>query len=59
MKYCTINWTNSIESWEKDKNYILYPLYTKDTNLDAHIEVFKCIIIVNEETNNYHIVNMF
>jgi hypothetical protein len=36
-----------------------YLLYEKDINPNAHIEVLKCIIITNEETKDYHIVNMF
>jgi len=34
-------------------------LYQKNTNNDVHIEIFKCIIIANEETNDCHIVNIF
>jgi hypothetical protein len=36
-----------------------YLLYEKDINPNAHIEVFKCIINPSEETQDYHIVNMF
>lgn len=31
----------------------------KNTNNDVHIEIFKCIIIANAETNYCHIVNIF
>ncbi len=36
-----------------------HPLYKKYVNPYAHIEVSKCVIISNEETNDYHIVNLF
>ncbi len=36
-----------------------YPTYVKDTNLDAHIKVFKKVIIVNGETMEANIINLF
>lgn len=36
-----------------------YPLYEKDVEPYAHIEVSKCIIISNEKINDYNIVNLF
>jgi hypothetical protein len=54
----------SIKALIEKSNHIIkksspYPLYEKDANPYAHIEVSKCVIISNEETNDYHIFNLF
>jgi hypothetical protein len=54
----TINSTNYKKIKRRTRKTLTYP-YKKDTNLDDDIEVSKCIIIYNEETNDYHIVNIF
>jgi hypothetical protein len=36
-----------------------YPTYVKDTNLDAHIKVFKKAIQINGEVVEVNIINMF
>jgi hypothetical protein len=36
-----------------------YPTYVKDTNLDAHIKVFKKAIKVNGETMEANIIDLF
>ncbi len=36
-----------------------YPTYVKDTNLDAHIKVFKKAIKANGEIVETNIINMF
>ncbi len=36
-----------------------YPKYMKDSNLDAHVKVFKATIKANGETEDAKIVNMF
>ncbi len=34
-------------------------MYVKDTNLDAHIRVFKKAIIINSEIMEVNIINLF
>jgi hypothetical protein len=36
-----------------------YPTYVKDTNLDAHIKMFKKAIKTNGETMEANIINLF
>jgi hypothetical protein len=38
---------------------LIYPKYVKDSDLDAHFEVFKIAIITNGEINDVEIVNLF
>ncbi len=43
----------------RTRKLLPYLLYEKYVNPYAHIEISKCVIISNEETNDYHIVNLF
>jgi len=36
-----------------------YPTYKKDSNMDAHVQIFKAAIKVNYETVDEEITNMF
>jgi hypothetical protein len=44
---------------QTSKESLRYLPYEKDTNSNVHIEVFKCIIVTNEEMEDYYIVNLF
>jgi hypothetical protein len=50
----------AIEKFDhRTRNSLPYPLYKKDVEPYAHIEVSKCVIISIEKTNDYNIVNLF
>lgn len=54
----TIISTTCWKGWLMKQKSVTISSVWKDRDFDAHIEVFKCIIRVNEETEDCHIVNL-